>query len=137
LPARCPVLDIMAIANADNAWKYFESSEDIYRYRFPNGVNSLHVLFKDKWLKAPLLRRVEHTPNGIKLSDTLAWRYQELYKILHIIGMLIGFLHVLTAYCLRRGSANILHSMSSSIDKTSLTPYSDSFRSRIMQATWP
>jgi len=107
-PLLCPVLDILALADADNAWKNFKSSKDLYAYRLPAWRDSLDVPFKDEICGTPFLRMVE--PYSKIISSTLAWKCSSINVALKDLSLRAGMRYHVTPYDIRRASANILHS---------------------------
>jgi len=98
------------MANADNAWEHFDSSEDIYRYRLPPGQDDLLVPFNPAVLEKPILRMYDRVAKDI--SPNLAWTCITTGVILKNATNRAGFEHYATPYHFRRGSSNILHSKS-------------------------
>ncbi|KAH7346216.1 hypothetical protein BKA65DRAFT_585094 [Rhexocercosporidium sp. MPI-PUGE-AT-0058] len=100
--------DFLALANVDDAWKYFQSSEKVYTFRLPPGRDSLEVPFKESLNDIPFLRMVESSSSN-KISDTLAWTCGSMTAALKRPSLAAGLIDHLTPYDMRRGSANILH----------------------------
>ncbi|KAH6719619.1 hypothetical protein BKA61DRAFT_707367 [Leptodontidium sp. MPI-SDFR-AT-0119] len=110
-PVLCPILDFLALADADGAWKHFASSKDLYAYRLPSGRDNLEVPFKDEICSLPFLRRTE--PWGTTLSSNLAWKCGSINKALKQLSLRAGMRYHVTPYDIRRASANVLHMIAS------------------------
>jgi hypothetical protein len=111
-PKLCPILDFYVMANADRAWKHFESSEDLYRYRLPPGRQSLEVKFHDRVLAMPVLRMAaSQSKDNTEVSNYSAWTCGVAGNCLRDLSKRADFKDLVNPYDGRRGLANILYSM--------------------------
>jgi hypothetical protein len=108
IPSECPILDFYAITDADNAWKYFNNSSEIHKYRLPPDRNDLEVKFKDEKLNTPVLRMLE---SNNKISDTEACSAISIAQALGSLSLRVGFRDPACGYAFRRGGANVLQSI--------------------------
>ena len=108
----CPVLHMLALAFADNAFASddIKSAEDIYKLTVPEFKESIHLKWKDEWMSRPIFRRACSTVNGPVTSMVKALPYASYASHLSKIAVGAGFRANLTAYAFRRGAAQVINS---------------------------
>ena len=102
--AFCPILPILALAFADNAFKVIPKPEHLYKLTVPTEKGCVKLNWKEEWRARPIFRRVKNDD----ISPTLPYTYQLLSCHLRGLGMQAGFENVLNSYCFRRASANAM-----------------------------
>lgn len=109
--ALCPILHILSLAVADNAFEAsdVQGPENIYGVEVPAYRESLQLKWKKSMLDIPVFRRSIRTKDGIMTSPIRAMGYDTFAKYLKTLGKAAGFRQPLTAYCLRRGAANAVN----------------------------
>jgi len=71
-----PIMYMMALAFADNAFENnFTRPEEIYSLVVPPESDRIRLRWKDPWPETPIFRDVEHTANGIRVSQTKSLEY--------------------------------------------------------------
>lgn len=105
---RCPVTHFLGLAFADDAFLDLRKPSDLQYLRISHRRILSHkrcipLKFKGEKMNMPLFRRCEKDGS---ISDHRAMTYNELARDLVLLGIRIGFLGVLRAYNLRRGTAN-------------------------------
>lgn len=96
---------MIIIALLDNAFESNVSSvEVIRRIRVRPPRHSLEFHWRADILKTPIFRQAERTPTGIDTSPVTALRYYTYLYYLQRLGLVAGFMQILGAYVIRRGS---------------------------------
>jgi len=99
------VILMVAIAVLDEAFKEeVESVEDVYKIRVLPPRHSLQFNWKEDMLDTPVFRQPESVSGSIGTSKTQPIRYQTYMGYLQRLGIVSGFLQILTSYMIRRGS---------------------------------
>ncbi|OJD21830.1 hypothetical protein ACJ73_06825 [Blastomyces percursus] len=115
--ALCPVSHFLALALADDAFdaRGINSVEDVLRIRVTAPRNSLHLKWKPHMLNIPVFRRAVHAAEGIRISPDKALPYDTFNQYLQRLGRNAGFEHKLTPYCIRRGTANAVDTVATTM----------------------
>jgi hypothetical protein len=96
---------MITIAILDDAFESkVTSMEDILRIRVRPPRCSLEFHWRADKLKRPIFRQAERTLAGIQTSPTKALRYYTYLFYLQRLGFQAGFMQILGAYLIRRGS---------------------------------
>lgn len=93
----------LGLAFADDAFLDLRKPSELERLRIPSHKHSLPLEFKDSKKNMPLFRAIEKDDS---ISNYRAMTYNELARELALLGIRTGFLGLLRAYNLRRGTAN-------------------------------
>ena len=103
-PIFCPVMCLLALAFADNAFKVsgIERPEDLFSLTIPHFKESLAVQWRPECMETPIFRR---QVNGAICNST-PWAYTDFNHGLKRLGVLAGYSQVLGSYALYRGTAN-------------------------------
>lgn len=100
----------MALALADNAFENkFTSLAQIYNLVVPNGTDRIRLKWDDDWKKRPIFRDVEHTPTGVRISETKSLKYAKHRRYFVRLGRTCGYRKRLQWYDWRRGSGKRLN----------------------------
>jgi hypothetical protein len=108
-PIFCPVLNMLALAFADNAFKEegITRPEDIYNIQIPIFRETLSIQWKSEILETPVFQDATRKPEaGDVVSDSDAWSFAGFNYYLKRLGEIAGFPETLTSYALRRGAGN-------------------------------
>ncbi|MAD84687.1 MAG: hypothetical protein CL912_17140 [Deltaproteobacteria bacterium] len=106
----CPVIFIVALAIADNAFKNkFTSLRQIYDLVVPKGTDRIRLKWDDDWAKRPIFRDVEQTPTKVQISKTKSFPYAKHRYYFVRLGRTCCFRKRLQWYDLRRGSGKGLN----------------------------
>ncbi|KAH6869240.1 hypothetical protein B0T10DRAFT_553786 [Thelonectria olida] len=97
---------MLAIAMLDEAFDAgITSVEDFYRIRVRPPRRSVEFDWKEDILNTPIFRQPVRMNDGtIRTSDTEALRYHTYLYYLQRLGLVTGFLQILSPYTIRRGS---------------------------------
>ncbi|KAM7209893.1 Protein of unknown function (DUF3435) domain containing protein [Rhypophila decipiens] len=96
---------MVALAILDQAFKAEVSSvEDIYKIRVTLPRHSLEFDWKKDFLDIPVFRQPESSSSNVGTSPTQPIRYHTYLGYLQRLGILSGFMQILTCYMIRRGS---------------------------------
>jgi hypothetical protein len=110
--AYCPITQITAYAFQDEA---FENSalisEIIWCLKDPKRLQSLPLRWKLERLNTPLLRRLERTPYGYGLHESLSMTYDSSRQALQELGRDARFENDIGHYNYRRWTANEVNRM--------------------------
>ncbi|KAK4206428.1 hypothetical protein QBC37DRAFT_127834 [Rhypophila decipiens] len=89
---------MVTLAILDQAFKAEISSvEDIYKIRVPPARHSLEFDWSEDVLDIPVFRRPESTSGNIGTSPTQPIRYQTYIRYLQRLGIVSGFMQILTS----------------------------------------
>ncbi|KAI5789795.1 hypothetical protein FPQ18DRAFT_261175, partial [Pyronema domesticum] len=108
-PIFCPVLNMLALAFADNAFKEegITRPEDIYNIQIPIFRETLSIQWKPEILETPVFQDATRKPEaGDVVSDSDAWSFAGFNYYLKRFGDIAGFPQRLTSYALRIDAAN-------------------------------
>lgn len=109
MPHLCPVVHFCALALADGAFHTVQSADQLQRVK-----KGREVKIKDDMKDVPVLRRL--TPAG-HVSMTQVFTADSLGSYLRLLGERAGYMDPLTPYVFRRGHANKLDQMVSSVHR--------------------
>ena len=103
-PILCPVLNFLALAFADNAFRRpgISKPEDLFSFTIPHFKESLTIQWRPECMEPPVFCR---QVNGV-ICDSTAWAYTDFNYGLKRLGFRAGYPQELTSYILRRGAAN-------------------------------
>ncbi|KAF8534000.1 hypothetical protein BDD12DRAFT_897299 [Trichophaea hybrida] len=103
-PIFCPIMNLLALAFADNAFKEegIQRPEDLYNLEIPHFKESLVIQWKPECRETPVFRR--HVDGDI--CDKTPLTFSDFNYYLKRLGLLSGYPQTLTSYVLRRGAAN-------------------------------
>jgi hypothetical protein len=104
---RCLVTHFLGLTFADDAFLDLRKPSDLEYLRVPSHKHSVPLEFKDSKKNIPLFRSFKRDGS---ISNYRAITYDELARELALLGIRTGFLGVLRAYNLRRGTANSVNS---------------------------
>ncbi|KAI2860365.1 hypothetical protein CBS76997_11373 [Aspergillus niger] len=105
--ASCPINQIISLAFRDDAFLNTTlTPELIWRLRVPKRSPSLPLRWKPEKLDTPLLRRLDHTPYGYELHESLPMTYDSSRQALQELGRDAGFEDNVGHYNYRRWTAN-------------------------------
>jgi hypothetical protein len=106
-PIFCPVLNMLALAFADNAFKEegITRPEDIYNIQIPIFRETLSIQWKPEILETPVFQDATRKPEDV-VSDSDAWSFTGFNHYLKRLGEIAGFPETLTSYALQRGAGN-------------------------------
>ena len=107
-PELCPVLLLLSLAFADQAFKAtsLKSPKDItHLLSVPLQAQSLQIEWKDSMLNVPIFRSIAKS-HGIDPIKALP--YERLLCQLKSLGVAAGFKYPVTPYCFRRGAGNAI-----------------------------
>ncbi|KAM7192210.1 Protein of unknown function (DUF3435) domain containing protein [Rhypophila sp. PSN 637] len=103
---------MVTLAILDQAFKAEISSvEDIYRIRVPPARHSLEFDWNEDILDIPVFRQPESISGKIGTSPTQPIRYQTYIRYLQRLGIVSGFMQILTSYMIRRGSGEAVEAV--------------------------
>ena len=105
-PMFCPIMNLLALAFADNAFKELgiEKPEDLFSLEIPHFKESLSIQWKSECLETPIFRRqVKDT-----ICNSTPWTFSDFNYWIKRLGFLSGYPQTLTSYVLRRGAANAI-----------------------------
>ena len=103
---------MITIAILDDAFDSgIKSVEQVFRTRVKAPRHSLHFWWKDSKKKTPIFRQAEPSATGIQTSDNKALRYYTYLYYLQRLGLVAGFMQILGAYVIRRGSGEAVDCM--------------------------
>jgi hypothetical protein len=103
---------MIALAILDNAFESeIKSVEQLLRTRVKAPRRSLHFWWKKEKLKTPVFRQAELSATGIQTSDVKALRYYTYLYYLQRLGFAAGFMQILCAYDIRRGTGEAVDGM--------------------------
>ena len=108
-PIFCPILPLIALAFADDAFanEGIRTPADLFRLRVEDpGKNHLEVPWKASILDTPVFRSVE--PGKSYISTTTSLKYADSDYRLRRLGMFAGFPDGVRSYGLRRGAASAI-----------------------------
>jgi hypothetical protein len=107
-PIFCPILNMLALAFADNAFKEkgITRPEDIFNLNIPNFKETLSIHWKPEILETPVFQVVSDKVTVDDISENDYWDFTGFNRYLKRLGGLAGFPQRLTSYALRRGTAN-------------------------------
>jgi len=109
--AYCPIAQIISFAFRDGAFVNTElTPELIWRLRVPKHSSSLPLRWKPDVLNTPILRRVERTPYGYELHESLSMTYESSRQALKELGRDAKFEDDIGHYNFRRWTANEVNS---------------------------
>ena len=103
-PILCPVMNLLALAFADDAFECLRSPQDLMILKVPAQRQSLELKWKDVMLDEFVFRASD--PNQVITSKPLS--YNSYRYNLREAGVKAGFPDNLTPYALRRGGANAI-----------------------------
>lgn len=96
---------MVALAILDQAFKAEVASvEDVYKIRVMPPRRSLEFHWKEHILDIPVFRQPQSSAGNLGTSPTQPIRYHTYLGYLQRLGMLSGFMQILTCYMIRRGS---------------------------------
>jgi hypothetical protein len=109
-PIFCPITHLISLAIADGAFEApsLTTAERVFEHKVWGPVACTPLNWKPEMLKTPIFRRDERTVDGVITSPTLALTYSQFRDCLIRLGLAVGFLLILTCYCFRRGTANVV-----------------------------
>jgi hypothetical protein len=109
-PIFCPITHLVSLAIADGAFEApsLTTAERVFEHKVWGPVVCTPLNWKPEMLKTPIFRQDERIVDGVVTSPTLALTYSQFRDCLVCLGLLIGFLLILTCYCFRRGTANVV-----------------------------
>lgn len=100
---------MLALALADGAFRSkLKSLREIYDLVVPIDTDRVTLQWDEQWAQAPVFRDIEHTKNGIRVSQTKALNYSKHRHHLIRLGRTTGFEKKLEFYDLRRASGKRL-----------------------------
>ena len=100
------------IAILDNAFKSkIKTVEEILRTRVKAPRRSLEFDWDPEKMKTPIFRHAEPSVTGIQTSPTKALRYHTYLYYLQRLGLEAGFMQILGAYAIPRGSGEAVDGM--------------------------
>lgn len=107
-PALCPVLSLMSLAFADEAFEYVKSPEDLQRISVDENRLCYELKWKEGMQKIPIIRKTTATRKArhTELSSSLGWTAAIYGHLLKGLGKRAGFEQELRIYDLRRGAGN-------------------------------
>lgn len=106
-PETCPLLQILALAIADDALVGVQSAEDLEKIRVTPGQFARVVPIRESKAEMPIFRRAN--PSG-SISEDSILTATTLAKYLQQLGERAGYQDRLTPYAFRRGHGNTLDS---------------------------
>ncbi|KAM7209423.1 Protein of unknown function (DUF3435) domain containing protein, partial [Rhypophila decipiens] len=96
----------------DQAFKAEVSSvEDIYKIRVTPPRHSLEFDWKEDFLDILVFRQPESSSGNVGTSPTQPIRYHTYLGYLQRLGILLGFIQILTCYMIRRGSGEAVEAI--------------------------
>jgi hypothetical protein len=109
-PILCPITHLVSLAIADEAFDApsLTTAKRVFEHKVWGPVLCTPLNWKQKMLKIPIFRRDERIVGSVVTSPTLALTYSQFRDCLIRLGLLVGFLLILTCYCFRRGTANVV-----------------------------
>ena len=110
--AFCPILHVLALAFADDAFEseWINCPEDLSTFQIPSHLQSLPLRWKDSKLETPIFRRAVFEGGRIITSPTKALQYGTIANHNLRLGKSMGYPDPFRLYCLRRGAANAINS---------------------------
>ncbi|KAK4207265.1 hypothetical protein QBC37DRAFT_487614 [Rhypophila decipiens] len=103
---------MVALAILDQAFKAEVSSvEDIYKIRVTSPRHSLEFDWKEDVLDIPAFRQPESSSGNVGTSPTQPIRYHTYLGYLQRLGILSGFMQILTCYMIRHGSGEAVEAI--------------------------
>ena len=105
-PMFCPIMNLFALAFADNAFKEscIKKPEDLFSFEIPHFKESLAIQWRPGCLGTPIFRhQVDDT-----ICDSTPFTFRDFKYCIKRLGQLSGYPQVLTSYVLRRGTANAI-----------------------------
>jgi Protein of unknown function (DUF3435) len=114
-PIFCPITHLVSLAIADGAFEApsLTTAERVFEHKVWGPVVCTPLNWKQEMLKTPIFRQDERTVDSVVTSPTLALTYSQFRDCLVRLGRAVGFLLILTCYCFRRGTANVVDRKSS------------------------
>lgn len=107
-----PIILMITIAILDNAFKSkIKTVEEILRTRVKAPRRSLEFDWDPEKMKTPIFRHAEPSVTGIQTSPTKALRYHTYLYYLQRLGLEAGFMQILGAYAIPRGSGEAVDGM--------------------------
>jgi hypothetical protein len=89
----------------DNAFELeFKSAADIFKLRVNSARKSMRIKWKTAWETKPIFRQPIPTANGIQTSRDKPLRYHTMLYYLQRLGLVTGFMKILSPYTIRRGT---------------------------------
>ena len=106
----CPLLYLMALAFADNAFENgFSSPESIYKLVVGAKTDRVRLLWKNEWCERPIFRDVQHTRKGDRIANDKALQYAKERNHFIRLGRSCGYAKKLEFYDLYRASSKRLN----------------------------
>ena len=120
-PIFCPITHLVSLAIVDGAFEApsLTTAERVFEHKVWGPVVCTPLNWKQEMLKTPIFRQDERTVDGVVTSPTLALTYSQFRDCLVRLGRAVGFLLILTCYCFRRGTANVVDRKSSGTSRGS------------------
>ncbi|KAL6712955.1 hypothetical protein ACLMJK_009510 [Lecanora helva] len=125
----CPVLNMLGLAFADNAFEcdVIQGIQDIYEHKIPDFKESTQLKWKDDWLPRPIFRRACSTTSETTTSLIKPLRYESLASQIGALGKGAGFRAPLTAYAFRRGAAQVVNSIATPAERNQIMGHTNSY----------
>ncbi|TVY14767.1 hypothetical protein LARI1_G008250 [Lachnellula arida] len=123
-PIFCPITHLVSLALADGAFEApsLTTPERVFEHKVWGPVLCTPLRWKQEMLQMPIFRRDERMADkGIPSPET-ALPYSQFRDCLNRLGRAAGFKEILTSYCFRRGTANV-------VDRTA----TDAVRDQVMR----
>jgi hypothetical protein len=100
---------LLPMAFADNAFEAeLSSPEQIYNLVIPPEKDRIHIRWKKIWRDRPITRDIERTPDGIRISETEPFDYDQYRKAYRKLGWECGFEKYPELYDLRRAGGKLI-----------------------------
>ncbi|TVY12529.1 hypothetical protein LARI1_G009432 [Lachnellula arida] len=121
-PIFCPITHLVSLALADSAFEAqsLTTPERVFEHKVWGPVLCTPLRWKQEMLKMPIFRRDERIAD--EGSPETALPYSQFRDCLNRLGRAAGFKEILTSYCFRRGTANV-------VDRTA----TDAVRDQVMR----
>jgi hypothetical protein len=112
-PVFCIVTHIASLAFDDGVYGVPElvSPKQLYGLKAKNNP-SQDIPWKKKWLDTPIFRRAIKMKQGVHTAPKLPLSYRQYHSWVVRLGEALGFVAVLTTYCLRRALGNAINGRS-------------------------
>jgi hypothetical protein len=105
----CLQMCLLPMAFADNAFlAEFTDVEQIYKIVIPPWKDRIIIDWKEEWRGRPIARDVERTPDGIRISDTEPFSYDQYRNAFRNLGRECGLERLPELYDLRRAGGKVI-----------------------------
>ncbi|OBT53129.1 hypothetical protein VE04_05757 [Pseudogymnoascus sp. 24MN13] len=108
-PILCAITHFVSLALEDRAFEApsLTTPKRVFEHKIHGPVNCTELHWKEEMLKRPIFRRDDPRRDDLEAA-VAALPYNQLHDPLNRLGKIAGIKELLTSYCFRRGTANVV-----------------------------